>query len=341
MIPTVTQTYTDPKAAPSVTQSVRDTGLRRRLGAELTGIGGQLSKFGIDDELSQAIQTWHEGLAAAFKTTADMEPILQTYIQLLQELLTSSIWPLDDQALLGSDGGTYGYKHLCLILNSIPEEHREKYRNRSPRDSDNPKPFTTSPHETVQYMIKWLKSYGVELKSEKIERSFKNLTYDEVRDIIPNERNNRLRRIRQVQVRRNKNLKANAEYVNETQHIFTEKTRKNLEPRRHRIDTLAKKTFQRLDTLEGKDQEQTRRLNEQADQLENEIRALDEDIDELPRKTEIVGNKISLVKREQIQIQKGIEEVEKAIEKKKEQEKKDLELGIVAFVVILAVASVL
>lgn len=143
--------------------------LRRSLSAELAGIRTQITQAGLHDAMTRTIDVWEKNFQKALRTGADPEPLLAVHIALLQSALRDPITnaPLDPEAVLGSDGHTYGRLSLSIYRHRTPAE----FHARSPLDPNQPD-FTTVPHPVVQYMTRWLQDHHALLHSEELEREY-------------------------------------------------------------------------------------------------------------------------------------------------------------------------
>lgn len=144
--------------------------------SELERIRRQIANSGLNDPMTRSLVNWQEGFAKHFRAhRADTAAVLQTYIDLLKQIMVDPIIhvPLDDLAVLGSDNHAYNYQYLNIRLNSgeIPEGQR----NRSPYDPMDPRPFTAQPHTNVRHLVGWLRGQRVYEPDSKIEAEFKRL----------------------------------------------------------------------------------------------------------------------------------------------------------------------
>lgn len=150
-----------------------ENSLLRCIFAELAEIREELEKSPLQDEMTQDIRQWEREFFFSLRRTGDAQTKLNEFTGLLQELLRDPIVqaPLEEGALLGSDGRTYGRMSLCVYLNNAPEQ----YRHRSPLDVRNEAPFTTTPHPNVDLMLRWLGRRNNLLHSEELELDRKSV----------------------------------------------------------------------------------------------------------------------------------------------------------------------
>lgn len=140
---------------------------------ELEGINRSIVQSGLEDEMTQQARGWNEGFMRALNGNADPRQSGQINITLLQELLRDAITdaPLDEGAVLGSDGHTYSRMSLDVYLLSVPVI----YRNRCPLDVNNPAPFTVVPHVVAKHLARFLKGYHALQESIELRRTFERL----------------------------------------------------------------------------------------------------------------------------------------------------------------------
>lgn len=114
----------------------------RRIRAELSAIRDELRYCGADD-LSQRVTKWCDTferfLMEDVRSDVDLQPIIRMAIPYMQRVFRCSLpphRPLDETALLGSDGKVY-----------------------SPISSPLP-PLTMAPHPLASCLVRWLAGYG-------------------------------------------------------------------------------------------------------------------------------------------------------------------------------------
>jgi hypothetical protein len=151
---------------------------RRKIQAELLNISDKLKEFNCEDDMTDLIKLWHNKFSERVRKSSDPDDIINEFIIGLQNILIDPInpllrIPLDEKAVLGSDGRVYGHKSLCLYLHLAPEE----YRWRSPVNRIDETPFTVSdiPHPIVKTAVLWLKERKALLHSEEVENEYLKL----------------------------------------------------------------------------------------------------------------------------------------------------------------------
>jgi len=326
----------------------RETILRRRLITELNTVEQMYNSVQTKDLLSSEILFWRDNFRDALNTHSNISSIYEKFTVLLQNILVDSLSqiPLDEQALLGSDGFCYSYKAICLLEYSLPE----KYRSRAPSDLENPNqsPFTTAPHPLVAHMVKWLKSHEkLLIIPQELETDYQQLVNEigekEVLRLVPNQRNHRLRRIHQKAKFREQQKKITCEIEKQLdlqQKIITVEIKQEFEELTNRVDEFAKKTLEHLDVIDQKQKgnfieacNKTSDLEEKADLLHHDITLLDSEI-------ENVSSEIALSVKSQEELKSSIVDLEKAIEKRKKKQKMAV-LKVVAIIGACALGTYL
>lgn len=128
-----------------------------KLKRELIEMGYALQQSGLRDTLTQDLVQWHANFLKAFHSKA-RDQAIGLFTEQLKKILTNPIGygPLDEDAVLGSDGRTYSKAFLRHFRCST----EEPYRSRSPLDPHNAVPFRTQPHPVVRHLVQWLKKHG-------------------------------------------------------------------------------------------------------------------------------------------------------------------------------------
>ncbi|MBF8263703.1 MAG: hypothetical protein HW387_1368 [Parachlamydiales bacterium] len=144
---------------------------RRRLLGELEAVQQQINHWGLQDEMTVAISRWRQNFVAILNNSRAIpeEEICQSFIAPLQNMLRDPITraPLDDRAVLGSDGHTYGQNSLDFFRQFNAQE---PYRSRSPLHMNCNDYFTTTPHRVVRHMLNWLRQHNALLYSPELEQ---------------------------------------------------------------------------------------------------------------------------------------------------------------------------
>lgn len=160
-----------------------DLQIPRKLPAEIAQLE-ELFASTLQDELTQVVQTW----LARFKEAAQLRhvppaQVLDQFLTLLEKILVipGCNFPLDEEALLGSDGIVYSRKFLCL--NRARSE--APYDVRSPFRPDDPRPLTAEPHEPIRAVVRWLKAHRPQFIAHAIEDQYAKLAPHEIASIPP------------------------------------------------------------------------------------------------------------------------------------------------------------
>lgn len=146
-----------------------DYTLRRRIGAELAGIHDALQQSQLADPLTGSIRTWYNNFHNAYRASDRDQETLNIYLAQMRTLLHSPAAetpldpsrilynaPLDEDAVFGTDGNTYGEKALRIYLHVIQAPNRIKF----PYQPTNATDFTLVAHPLAQHMIGWLGQHG-------------------------------------------------------------------------------------------------------------------------------------------------------------------------------------
>ncbi len=152
---------------------VRQTAIRRQLICELYTLREAISSSGFSDDMTRQLDEWHTNFSNALRSYSDERQVLSAYIGLLQNILRDPVTlaPLDKQAVLGSDGYTYGSLSLAVYKLGTSEE----YRKRSPMNPNNPESLCTRPHPVVRSMLDWVEGHDALLYSKELEERYLQL----------------------------------------------------------------------------------------------------------------------------------------------------------------------
>ena len=170
---------TSPISAPTSSARIGTDPLRRQLYSELMEVRRQIERFRDPtaepqlDIMTQQIDLWHRTFLADLQRSSNIEGICNTYIASLQRLLRDPVIqaPLDEFALLGNDGLTYGQLSLNVYrLTTSPE-----YRDRPPLEPNALRRLTTAPHPVARHMVGWLQRHNSLLYSPELERTYLQL----------------------------------------------------------------------------------------------------------------------------------------------------------------------
>ncbi len=155
---------------------LRGDTLRRKLQIDLKEIEKALFSVTNGDRLTDALQRWHQDFLFAVRREDNVESVEKFFISAAQGTLLDAISniPLDEEALLGSDGRVYSKKSLIV--------HFFKYPPgpvcRSPLEPENPLPFTVSPHFPARAVAKWLKKQNALREPELFEEAYREAVRD-------------------------------------------------------------------------------------------------------------------------------------------------------------------
>ena len=173
-------------SASSATSAVQQTAQIRKmlndLRADLNAIQTVLDVCDdMPDALSHEIRQWHANFTRALKERGGasakresdeerLNRILSTQLEQMQEMLRDPLTntPLDREAILGSDGETYGFKALCLAIAQLPAT----LRNRSPLHPNDPAIFTKRNHPLARHMVGFLEKWHALEPSPELETDF-------------------------------------------------------------------------------------------------------------------------------------------------------------------------
>ncbi len=182
--PSITTTQLNPPHRKEVILTAR---LRRELLQKLDQLDQTLLHFNQQDRLTQIIRAWKDAFRAVVNTDAFTTEIKDRFFNQLKESLVDALPcqvsegsiiypPLDDEALLGSDGFVYGKKWLSILWKQLPEQ----LRTRSPLNPEQPTPFSVQPHEPARFLVRWLHDSGVYEPLAQLEQM-----YAQQRDQMP------------------------------------------------------------------------------------------------------------------------------------------------------------
>ena len=300
----------------NTSNEVFDTVLRRRLRAEIAEIRNQINRFNSTDPLSNLISRWAQDFSESLNVrNVNEQAVLREYIRLLQEILVDSLTntPLDDEALLGSDGRTYGYKHLCLHIIDVGEE----YRSRSPIYPLDPAPFSTKEHTLARYMIRWLERHNSKLESEEINRAFSDLDLDQVEFLIPNEINDRIRRIVRRQLLREQPNSQFEEFCQNTLNNFTNLLNQQAALFRNNQERFRTEVLGNLSDIQQRDDASRELINRNIEVITGRIEENTQDIEGLRERLRDLEGQIDEARKEDLNLQIKIKELDQAIQESK------------------------
>lgn len=252
--------------------------------AQLAGITRTIAQSGLEDEMTRNIDTWKQHFMQALQAEADPRETGTRYITLLQQLMRDSITsaPLDEGAVLGSDGNTYGQMSLDVYLLTVPAI----YRGRSPLNANNPAPFTTTPHSCARHMVRFLRSYHALQESLELRQNFNRLMAQQQVNAPMDAavaRQERLNRIyartaaaNQAQAQRLRQQRGNLDRQLENGlAAFNAQVNQLVAPLRQQVGHFHQEGNQQLDDLDRRDEAQARDVQNQLGRAdENQIQAM-------------------------------------------------------------------
>lgn len=332
--------------------------LKKTIMDDLAVIKEKLDSHGMHDELSKDIMDWHtQFVNSLLLKNVDPKNVLDSFINLLKEKLIDPISHdcLDEEAVLGTDGRTYGQISLDNYRNS---SIAEEYKQGSPLDPENKAAFFTSPHHNVRYMLNWLRQNNALPESAEVKRP----------DIKPIDKKDDIKpQVTAVQSERIERLKARLADRQQNQQQLKQKEQEpsvdreikrpesdpipqadqkgerinqffaNLEPElardvkeevqqnvRQRVQEVAQHQFQQANDLAQRDRERNQVLDRMMDELENGIVALDRENEVLADIVNNVDGQIDEAQRDDARLRMTINQIKQQTKKKKKSWIKDL-----------------
>lgn len=166
--------------------NVVNTAMRRRLRAEMLILKHKIQEWGVKDDMTKVIKKWGENFWESLNLLVSEDSILTGFIEQAQAILVEPIYgtPMDEEALYGSDGYTYGKKARELWQSEV----KIRFRNCSPKNPNDPASFNLKPHPVVRYLTSWLKSHGALLVSEKLSRDHAEIPAKRKRQVQENKK---------------------------------------------------------------------------------------------------------------------------------------------------------
>ena len=162
---------------------------RGKLLHELQNLQAKLDEYAeLTDETTEALRRWasrfHYFLFISGTRKFSEEELIASFVEILQQTLIDPLTqtPLDEGALLGTDGLTYGHHSLALFMNAIDDP---TYRHKHPLDPLNPAEFYTSPHPVVPFFVHWLRERDVHHPSSIIEEQYATMINEGKDPFVP------------------------------------------------------------------------------------------------------------------------------------------------------------
>ncbi len=325
---------------------------RADIGQELTEIGDLISKYVQDrqyrhrddnvDEMTQQIGGWQRQFSQLNQSNGDVRRVLSEHIQLMQEILVDCLshTPLDEDAVLGSDGRTYGSMTLRLYLSTVPEP----LRNRSPSFPESTDRFTASAHPVVKHMLRWLEKHNARLHSADTEAAFKRASERWELPNIPSEpavqsaRDRILARQAERNRVREEEQKKFAEDVIGLSRDVQQEREAGFREVHARIDEVSQKANADIDEVQRQHDVQIANIQALIAQREQEIAEGERHNQELRERVSQTNVQISAAERDNLQIEIAMNETRQALKKRDKGWLKDL-LTVVAIIGVCAFAT--
>ncbi len=308
--------------------------------AELREIKTVLERFSfLHDPLTESVRNWHREFSKfvrsdIYRNQVGRKEFLEKteaeFVTLMQEILIDPVTftPLDNQALLGSDGNTYANYHLNIYYSQVDY----RYASQSPLAPEANVPFYTEPHPVARFLVDWL----VKRHSFPISDRFVEL-YDQYREIvasgteplIPTIENENRRRViynqRERIFRREQAAQARArdlqdrvrrEYEREVAERVN-RAMEGLEARQREFEARERENDERLREIEEANARARQEMEENLAARRAQADNLQRDNDELNAMLQNTELNLSACERENAELQIAINEVRKANEDKK------------------------
>lgn len=299
----------------------------RKIRAELSEIKEELGRHDTSDQISQEIVLWCETFEAFFKKTAredhDVKPVLEKAVQLMKRILRCALpphLPLDEEAVLGSDGRVYNISSLQA------NRDRELYRDRF-----DPALFTTSPHPLVHFMVRWLAGQ---------DNTEINALGDEL-----------LLRLQSPPSRREKREQRGLKRAEKLEQ-FEKEVRARIEKEMERHEAALKLTMEenlvdmqavdkRISDLSAQAFSLIEQFNESLKELEDEKRGFEEAAKNLIQRTDLIEMKISDLEVSTQELKHGIDSLNEKINEREKAQEESLLKTVMITVVCIAVSLLL
>lgn len=300
---------------PATAELIATANRRIQLPNEVIAIKDLLTPAYYSDELSLSLRTWLEHLSVSLcREHANRGAVLEAYKIQLADLLRDPVTrqPLDETALLGSDGRTYTLRTIEMHA-AVPEE----FRDRSPLDPANPDRFTTAPHPILPEFLRLARLLNV-LEDQPV-RAVPN----RVQDMAARAERIAARNLRRAE-QRDANLRqfqAELQQVQEQNGQFREAL---FAPIAVQFQRDQEAVGERLDREEELFRNQLNQLHQLVEEHEAQVLELREGNRLLQEMLDREGDQISELQRADIQLQMDINSCKEAIEKQKNAWVKDL-----------------
>lgn len=292
--------------------SLRVTGKRRFVAAELLEVTEILEKTSSNDELTTSIRGWHKNFALAVAGSRpsssseqqtfepDVESVLEEYLSLLHQLFKDSLTlaPLNkEDAVLGSDGRTYHKTSLEEFEIRLPEQ----YRGRSPLDLENPSSFTVGPHPILREVLEWL---------EKIEAPHPSGPIDATEQLFRDVQALRFNQRRHLENKRAGGLRLLAQFAAED----NEKDREHFAFLRGMIQQNQEGQARQFAGNKEEEEREREKLRQAIEVLEKRIERLEQREGGLRQHIGGLQEEVKQIKQDHVQLYVGLQETRKAID---------------------------
>lgn len=310
---------------PMVAPILLETALIRKLRSEVAAMKTLLNESQMDDELTEGIREWYFLYAEALTTNRNTQAVYERFLGLMQKILIDPIThtPLDMDAVLGSDGRTYGKKQLRIYLSSLPPRSKEE-PIRSPLNPNDVTPFTAeqTPHPIVSYFVRWLSLHGSLHLSEEVNKKFRELEIGDKLPKVPSSAAERIRLIMKENAERNRLIfeeskKRHSDIEVETKSMKG-KVKELFKPVQDGIKDLAITSLDRINAIKENNKKQIKHLKEASKKLGDEIVVLEKRIGEVTTILATVDSGISETERENLQLELAGDKLEKSIKQRKQ-----------------------
>ncbi len=316
-----------PPLTPSLTLPHRPGILRTQLRAELTGIAEILRQCPGTDSVTTASARWHANFSAALNLHAvEDERLLSTFTALLQDLLVDDLGarlPLDENALLGSDGHVYGSIPLRLHL----YHSKEPYKYRSPLDPENRATFVTTPHILATHLVRWLQRRGASPSlPAAIEQSYQELLAQKRLPPVPTLSTEKARHIKENKAREKLEQQARVraqlqplqELLEQETLSFNAATQEALEPITELMQEQRAEHHAQLIKNQAQEKHVRDQIHAQLDQTRQELSQLQQDNDRLRANTEGIQTEILSTEQQGEKFQLLVNEVKEELRRRNE-----------------------
>lgn len=313
--------------------------LRRRLRSELSTLRTQITQSGAQDELSTLLLNWINRFEGSLGNQ-NLDDTKNRFIELLKEILVDPFnVPLDEDAVLGNDGHTYGKKNLVLYFNMV----EAAIRNRSPLNPNDATVFTVDSHPHVRRMIDWIRTHSTYVTSAVVTNRYQALqtsqlrvfTYEDIRQSNPNRERIRLQIIRVRE--RNLTLNANVAAVQQQYTALSAQISETFSFVDLRTTQFAQSTLNQLQNIENEMTQQNNQLSQAIQTLDNEISQLEKQSQDLQSQIKNTQTNLTQAQKESKELEQNIIDVQTEIKKRKRNNlKKVLKVAAIIGVCILA-----